>query len=553
MRLHQLAMAGAVCLALNSAALAADKSVPLPYRSGVEIEYSVLPDDSVASIREQLLRTDIRWIHVTQLNGLPADASIRPGQVLRIPVTWLRYGPKYATVDSVSGQVSVNGQPADKNSKLTENDRIVTEEDGTVIIVLPDGTEMQIAPGSTVRIERLRQYFDGESVDARLRLERGQIVSDSPELSQRQRDKRDIRIQTPKATAAVRGTHFRVSDATDVSASSVLSGEVNWKASRADVSLPKGFGASANASGDVTLPEVLLEAPSITVPGQPLTVASTQVRFSPIAGATAYRVRIAANTEFSNDLSEQVVTEPRVQLDSRRDGNHFIAVRGISENGVDGLDGIGKLTFLARPLAPGLTEPADEQSRLADRATLNWQPRESATAYRVQVANDPGFDSLLVDVQTQAPTYTFERSTSPGEPIRLHWRVAAVDGWTVGPYTEARSFVLETLGPTPAATEEDDGVLIQWPTVPGASYTVQLVDQDAVSADAVTRVETDQNRTRFDGLPAGRYSVRVVARFAGSGLASRAGDPAQFVVRRSWTNRFGDPVDTSDGSLQISQ
>ena len=89
--------------------------------------------------------------------------------------------------------------------------------------------------------------------------------------------------------------------------------------------------------------------------------------------------------------------------------------------------------------------------------------------------------------------------------------------------------------------------------MPSATYTVQLVDQDAVSDDAVTRIDTEQNSTRFDGLPAGRYAVRVIARFAGSGLASRASDPAQFVVRRSWTNRFGDPVDTTDGSLQISQ
>jgi hypothetical protein len=45
----------------------------------------------------------------------------------------------------------------------------------------------------------------------------------------------------------------------------------------------------------------------------------------------------------------------------------------------------------------------------------------------------------------------------------------------------------------------------------------------------------------------------VIARFAESGLASRRSDAAEFVVRRAWRNRFGDPVGTGDGSLQISQ
>lgn len=554
MRSYQVALAAAGCLMLLPAAQAEERAVDLPYRSGVEIEYAVTKDDTVSTIRQRMLRDDIRWVHISQLNGLTSDDTLRPGQVLRIPVTWLRYGPKYATVDAISGDVRVNGQPADRNSKFTENDRIDTEADGTVVIVLPDGTEMQIAPGSTVRIDRLRQYFDGDTIDARLRLERGQIRSDSPEFSRpgRVSDRRDIRIHTPKATAAVRGTHFRVSDGGDVSASSVLNGKVNWKASSGDTDLPKGFGASAKANGELTPPEVLLDAPKVRAPEAALATTSTEVRFDPIPGAVAYRVKVAANTAFSNDLSERIVTEPLVRLDSQRDGNHFIAVRGISANGVDGLDGIGKVTFLARPVAPGLQLPADRDSQLADGATLTWDANPQANGYRVQVSDDPDFSNLLVDTEIRQEQFEFRRDASSRKPIQGYWRVAAIDGWTTGPFSSPRQFVLETIGPRPSATEDDNGMLVQWPAVPGATYSVELTDRDDPNKK-INRIDTAESSTRFDGLPAGRYQARVIARFADSGLSSRASDAAEFTVRRSWSNRYGDPVGTSDGSLQISQ
>ncbi|MGB7298125.1 MAG: FecR domain-containing protein [Burkholderiaceae bacterium] len=549
MNFRLLTAVSGLYLSLVSPAFAAGGDVDLPYRSGVEIEYKVQPTDTASDIRQRLLRRDITWGHIQSINGLRGDARLRAGQVLRIPVTWLKFGPKFAKVSAISGPVTINGQPADKNSKFTENDTIETSANGVIVVLLPDGTQLNIAPSSLVRIERLRQYFDGDTVDARLRLERGQIESNTPEIKVTGPgdSKRDIRIQTPKATAAVRGTQFRVSDDAEVSASSVLSGKVDWHATGSSTQLPKGYGASADASGNVTPAEVLLQAPQVHAPEQVQTQTSGVISFDPIPDAVAYRVRIAANSHFSSDLTERVVTDTSVRLDSQRDGNHFIAVRGISKNGVGGLDGIGKISFLARPLAPDLAGPANQFVDFADRAALSWAQNPQATAYRLQVATDKNFSSLVVDTELTANQFEFVRDLAQ-VPLRRFWRVATVDGWTMGPFTDSRAFVLNVTGPKPSTTRQGNDVLVQWPALPGARYEVFLESEDWPGDKQ--QVTTAQPNTRFTGLDAGQYKVSVIASFDDTQLSTAKSEATRFQISRVWTSGFGEPIETRDGPLR---
>ena len=140
-----------------------------------EVDYIVATGDTLIGIGRRLLKPDIEWHYLRALNRLDNARELRAGQRLRIPVTWLREDAIAFTVKSVTGTATINGNAVQPDVKVDETDTIETGEDGTVVVVLPDGTEVRIAPSSQVRIDRLRKYFGGESIDARLRLERGGI------------------------------------------------------------------------------------------------------------------------------------------------------------------------------------------------------------------------------------------------------------------------------------------------------------------------------------------------------------------------------------------
>jgi hypothetical protein len=496
----------------------------LPYRSGVEYFYQIESGDTPASIKTDLLRPDITWKHVAQLNNLPADKSdISDLTQLRMPVTWINRGEKYARVEAKTGDVKVNGSTASKGSVLTEKGTIETGESGVVVILLPDGTEMTIAPSSKVRIDRLRQYFDGESIEARLRLERGEINSFTPhsgngKLDKKRRDKRDIRIRTPKATAAVRGTQFRVGTSDELSASGVLAGLVDWSDSdgKSSSSLKKGFGAAFSKTGKPSGTESLLPAPRVLAPAGVLNKTSVTIPFEPVDGADRYEVKIASNTAFKDVIRQYTTTDTKVTFDSLRDGNHYVAVRALSPTGVEGYDGVAKVSFLARPFAPKLDQPANQDFRKFADTTLRWKPVKDATQYRVQLASDSQFKNILLDEKVLTPEFTYRPDVSKPRPLRRFWRVASMQDWTTGPFTDVRSFDLATNGPIPTmrVDNENTTVTVSWAPQPGAiGYIVNLepVSPMTPSVDPLTVTSATTDLSSYEP---GQYKVTVIARYA---------------------------------------
>ena len=488
----------------------------------VEVNYIVAPGDTLIGIARQLLRPDLDWRYLRAVNGLTDERQLVPGQRLRIPSNWLKDNPVQMTISSFSGKVDINGEPANSSSTLTESDTIETGQDGTVLVTLPDGTEMQIAPSSQVRIDRLRKYFGNDAVDARLRLEKGGVDTRVTPKEDFGADRPgtvvpDIRtspsgsanpshrflIQTPKATATVRGTEFRVIESPELSSSAVLSGDVLWSAGANRVDVAKGFGSTADRSGQVTKPEKLLPAPVINPDPAPLTNIIGRVEFTPVAGATSYRVRIAADAGFTQNVTEQIVAQPSVIIRSERDGVHHLAVRGISQTGVEGIDGKAQVRFAARPIAPEFTKP-------------------------------------LVDEQLTTLSYDYESGADEPAPRHRWWRIASLDATGQGPWSDVLSFTQRDPGPAPTATASSNGVVVTWPEIADASYVV-LVKPLTPSGSPAREIETDAARVTFNDLGPGRYEIRTIAVFEG-GLRSPPGDPQVFTIELLWRDGFGNTV-----------
>lgn len=78
--------------------------------------------------------------------------------------------------------------------------------------------------------------------------------------------------------------------------------------------------------------------------------------------------------------------------------------------------------------APVLLAPTAETPARGSDVTLRWQPVEGAQGYRVQVAADEDFTTLVVDSRLGPVTSLHVRGIVPGDDGRLFWRVAAKGG-----------------------------------------------------------------------------------------------------------------------------
>ncbi|MBM4170136.1 MAG: T9SS type A sorting domain-containing protein [Ignavibacteria bacterium] len=91
------------------------------------------------------------------------------------------------------------------------------------------------------------------------------------------------------------------------------------------------------------------------------------------------------------------------------------------------------------PSAPTLTAPANAATGVAQTGTLTWSAGAGATSYRVQVSLDQTFgnDKLLaVNATATGTSYAF----SLGAATKYYWRVAAINGGFMSPYSAVSNF-----------------------------------------------------------------------------------------------------------------
>lgn len=117
------------------------------------------------------------------------------------------------TIKEVTGQVHISREgtnvlSAQSGMKVLSNDEIATAADGSVGVVLIDGTRLSMGPNTQTRMSDIR--FDGTTQSGNiliklyrgsLRMITGLIAASSPE---------SVRVQTPTSVVGVRGTDFIV-------------------------------------------------------------------------------------------------------------------------------------------------------------------------------------------------------------------------------------------------------------------------------------------------------------------------------------------------------
>ncbi len=451
--------------------------------------YTVRPGDSLWSIADRYLRSPRYWLALGRHNRLDRPDDLTPGTLLEIPIAWLRIRPAPAALEAVAGAVELRpdggvGRAAAVGDRLEGGETLVTAAEGSATVRLADGSELEIGPGSRVTFDRLSAYGRGGMVDTRVGLAGGRMRAAAA------RGTGGLAIETPAASAAVRGTVFRVAtDGTSATAEG-LEGTVEVAARGVRRRLAAGTGTLAWANEPPAVPRPLLPPPRAAGPLRAESVPQ-KVRLEPLEGADAYRLEVLGGVGGKALLASRRSPVPELGFDLP-DGRYALRARGIDRDGIEGRDLEAELVVDARPEPPLPLRPRQGAIERQERPRFAWAAPEGATGYRFRLAPADAPEAALLEQELAEPATTTPFPLPPG---RWAWQVATLAQGELGPWGAPVRFERLPPSPTPEATAAlgEDGLALRWPPLePGRTRRVQLARDAAFAAPVEDRTTAEE-------------------------------------------------------------
>lgn len=507
--------------------------------AGDDYIYTTRPGDTLTGIAQRLLARPSDWTQLQTLNGIAEPRRMAAGRPLRIPERLLRAQAQVARLAAVSGEVRSEGVALQPGAELRAGTQLDTGAQGYATVELADGSRLQLAPSSRLRLERMARQRGSGAPDQRLRLEQGRVETQVTPLPQ---GKGRFWISTPSAVAGVRGTQFRVNADAGGSRTEVIEGSVTVRSAAARPAVvAAGFGLAVARDGRHGAPIALLPAPilpdELPLQERPL----VRLAVPPLAGARAYRFQVgvgrgadvqlqqaARGAGWQHVVAETVVQTPVARFADLPDGDYVLRVRGIDGQGVEGLDADRRFRLKARPEPPFAAGPAHGAILRAETVPLRWTQAPEAARYDVQLARDAAFAELVAAREgVEGNEWTPAPPLPPGE---YFWRVRSVRangagadqagadqagadraGTDPGPWGDAQRFTLRPMPADPPPPTVDAGSLsFAWLAEPGQRFLFQLSD-DAAFGRVLVEQRLDEPRVTVPRPAGGTYYMRVQA------------------------------------------
>ncbi|MBD8898182.1 FecR domain-containing protein [Rhodanobacter sp. DHG33] len=452
----------------------------LPFAHAADWTYRVRPTDNIWDVSRRYLKHDVSWQQLQTYNQVADPYHLPPGMRLRIPVAWLAVQPANATVvaeiGSAHAQQGDQGTPQDVKVGMSfgMGTRLTTDADASLTLQFADGSRVLMQHDSVLELNRLSAYGHTGMADTRLRLQRGRTVNDVTHVD----GVAHFSVQTPSSISSVRGTHFRVgTDGSDHSQTEVLGGRVDVNGDGRHVLIAGGKGVAVAAGERPGTPQVLLDAPVLHCPEQPVGSTSYPLAWTALPNATHYRAQVAPNARFEALLMDRVVTAAGVNLPDLPDGSYAIRVHGIDAQQLEGQDATCTIQLSAHPQPPLVVEPQPGSKVRDTRPHFGWTESTEAASYAWQLASDANFQQLLGS--QDALTGTSARAPHALPLGRYWWRIATRDrNGKLGPYSAPMPFDLVAEPPVPAANKPKHAgknMDFSWQTgLPGQHYQVQM-------------------------------------------------------------------------------
>jgi hypothetical protein len=482
--------------------------------------YTVLPGDTLISVRDRVLVPDASWQTLQRLNSIKDPRRLAPGGTLLLPQAWFKEQPSSAEVLHAFGEVTVVRASGTTEKLvggmiLTALDVIKTGPQSSATLRFADGARLVVRPNAEATLARLTKSMSAQNTVAQteVALKRGAVEASVPPIADEKTSRqRRFDIRTPVANLGVRGTNFRSEADGDVQRVEVLTGRVSAAAAGGESSVNAGFGAVASVQGVQVKP--LLPAPGTGDTSKLIERLPLTVQVAGVSGAVAYVAQLANIGTPDALYAEDRAVGTRIRFaQDIADGDYVLRVRAVDATNLEGKDATVNITVNARPEAPFLQQPAPQAVSYDDKVTFTWLRQPQALTYRLQVADDPMFRQVRVDQKDLA-----DNKAVVSLPVGAHyWRLAAVQrGGTLqdqGPFGDAQQLVRKAPPAAPAAaqpTVSSSGISVRWAAAeePGARYGYQLA-RDSNFADIVTQGTVD--KPEFSTVPpgGGLYHLRI--------------------------------------------
>ena len=410
----------------------ADELADRPIDSSFESLLVAQQDDTFSSIALRELGTLQLARQLAEYNQLPLNTVFAAGQEIRFPS---QISPKsnYAVVSYVKGAAMYFPAQSQKwkralarDDKLFTTDVVKTGPDGFVSMELSSGAVVNIQPDSSIRLDKLHCLPDDATCLVIVDIERGKIKSN---VTKREQQTNRFIIQTPYASAAVRGTVFDIDAEDDRLQMGVTEGAVGVDSDTTQLDVSTGFGLLLDG-GNLQGPLTPLLAKPVLSNLPPRVTDEDSVIWREVEGSDFYKVSYAHDGQGREIIAEADVDGRRHQPELLDTGNYYVSVRAIDPMGYQGFE---QRSAFTRVTLDRTSEPPVIQGDLQDATLfLSVEPGEGDKSHEFQLGDDAEFFNLVsVDVPSDGG---LAHQLIPDQEQYVRARVINADG-SAGPYS----------------------------------------------------------------------------------------------------------------------
>jgi hypothetical protein len=316
------------------------------------------------------------------------------------------------------------------------------------------------------------------------------------------------------------------------------------------LTLPAGKGNIVNKTG-VGKAIDLLPAPNLSSGFELQERLTLQFTILPQTNAVQYRSQISIDESSQNIITEGFAKNAQFKFDELADGQYFIKVTAIDQNGLEGFPSIQKFKVKVRPEPPFLFQP--KKKIREENVSFNWTASLVAKAYRLQIASDNLFQKIVLD---QSNINSVEFNISNLELGTYFWRVATITDTKgtpdQGPFSFPESFQL--LAPQKMNAASDTGkdeLEFSWLSEAGQEFLVQI-SNDKDFNTMYFKEETKNPKLAIKRPLAGTYYIRVRAT-DDDGFVGRFSATQKFEIFQRWTTSNGEALQSLGGAVRPTQ